>query len=143
MVGYWILPPVGQFSIASAVDRLGLVIFAGMGVFMSVVAELYRRNRDKAAAYEREAALREGREALRRQAELIDPVRAEVMRAKCSALCRERGGAGAAAVGPTGEALRRVPVVAGAAVAGVGLLVLVGWIFGWEPLTASCRGWPR
>ena len=56
---YWILPPVGQFAIASPVDRLGLVIFAGMGLFMSVVAELYRRNRDKAAAYDREAALRE------------------------------------------------------------------------------------
>ena len=58
---YWILPPVGQFAIASPVDRLGLVIFTGMGLFMSVVAELYRRNRDKAAAYDREAALRESR----------------------------------------------------------------------------------
>ena len=35
------------------------MIFTGMGLFMSVVAELYRRNRDKAAAYDREAALRE------------------------------------------------------------------------------------
>ena len=48
-----------SFAIASPVDRLGLVIFAGMGLFMSVVAELYRRNRRKAAAYDREAALRE------------------------------------------------------------------------------------
>ena len=55
LVGYWILPPVGQFGIASPVDRLGLVIFTGMGLFMSVVAELYRRNRDKAAAYDRES----------------------------------------------------------------------------------------
>ena len=59
VAAYWILPPVGQFAIASPVDRLGLVIFTGMGLFMSVVAELYRRNRDKAAAYDREAALRE------------------------------------------------------------------------------------
>ena len=59
VAAYWILPPVGQFAIASPVDRLGLVIFFGMGLFMSVVAELYRRNRDKAAAYDREAALRE------------------------------------------------------------------------------------
>jgi hypothetical protein len=43
VVCYWILPPVGQFAIASPVDRLGLVIFIGMGLFMSVVAELYRR----------------------------------------------------------------------------------------------------
>jgi PAS domain S-box-containing protein len=56
---YWVLPPVGHFAIASPVDRLGLLIFVGMGLFMSVVAELYRRNREKAAAYDREAALRE------------------------------------------------------------------------------------
>ena len=31
----------------SPVDRLGLAIFTGMGLFMSVVAELYRRNRNK------------------------------------------------------------------------------------------------
>jgi PAS domain S-box-containing protein len=58
-VAYWVLPPVGQFAIDTPVDRLGLVIFSGMGLFMGVVAELYRRNRDKAAAYDREAALRE------------------------------------------------------------------------------------
>ena len=75
-VDYWILPPVGQLAIASPVDRLGMVVFGGMGLFMSVVAELYRRSRQKAAAYDREVALRESREALRRQAELMDPVRA-------------------------------------------------------------------
>ncbi len=51
-VAYWILPPEG-FAIASPVERLGLVLFTGMGLFMSVVAELYRRNRRKAAAYAR------------------------------------------------------------------------------------------
>ena len=64
---YWILPPVGQFVIASPVDRLGLVIFIGMGLFISTVAELYRRNRDKAAAYDREAALRESQERLAKE----------------------------------------------------------------------------
>ena len=59
VAAYWVLPPVGQFAIASPVDRLGLVIFIGMGLFMSVVAELSRRYRHKAAAYDREAALRE------------------------------------------------------------------------------------
>ena len=56
---YWVLPPVGHLAIAAPVDRLGLVIFTGMGLFMSAVAELYRRGRHKAAAYDREAALRE------------------------------------------------------------------------------------
>ena len=57
---YWILPPAG-LSIASPVDRAGLVLFTGMGLFMSTVAELYRRDRHKAAAYDQETALREAR----------------------------------------------------------------------------------
>jgi PAS domain S-box-containing protein len=60
LVAYWILPPEG-FAIASPVERLGVVLFSGMGLFMSAVAELYRRNRLKAAAYDREMALRETR----------------------------------------------------------------------------------
>ena len=56
----WILPPLGQLAAVSPADRLGLAIFAIMGIFMGVVAELYRRRRHKAAAYDRDAALREG-----------------------------------------------------------------------------------
>jgi PAS domain S-box-containing protein len=59
LVCYWILPPVGQFAVASPVDRLGLVIFAGMGLLMSVVARFYQRTQEKAAAYDRESAVRE------------------------------------------------------------------------------------
>src|ERR1035441_1646796 len=58
LAAYFVLLPIG-WAIGSPVDRLGLVIFVGMGLFMSVVAELYRRNRQKAAAYDREASLRE------------------------------------------------------------------------------------
>ena len=64
VTAYWILPPGGQFVIASPVDRVGLVLFTGMGLFMSVVAEFYRRNRRKAAAYDQEKALRESEERL-------------------------------------------------------------------------------
>ena len=60
---YWFLPPAG-FRVASLVDRLGVVIFVGMGVFMSVVAGLYRRSMAKAAAYDRERVLNESRERL-------------------------------------------------------------------------------
>ena len=66
------MPPAGQFAIASPVERLGLVIFAGMGLFMSVVAELYRRTRDKAAAYDRESALRETRREKEFLADLLE-----------------------------------------------------------------------
>lgn len=60
-VRIWLLPPTGHFSLAAmpGVDRFGLVLFAGSGLFMSIVAELYRRNRDRLAAYDRAAAVRE------------------------------------------------------------------------------------
>jgi PAS domain S-box-containing protein len=62
-VDYFILPPIGSFAIASLADAVGMAFFTGMGVFMSVVAELYRRARQRAAAQEEEVLLREGREA--------------------------------------------------------------------------------
>ena len=46
---YWILAPVRDFAIASPRDAVSLVLFTGMGVFMSVVAEMYRRARTLAA----------------------------------------------------------------------------------------------
>jgi PAS domain S-box-containing protein len=61
VVAYWVLPPVGNLAVAAAVDRLGLAIFVAMGLFVSAVAKLYRRDRDKAAAWDRELALRETR----------------------------------------------------------------------------------
>jgi len=62
IAGYWILSPVGRFAINSPLTAWGWRFFVGMGLFMSVVAELYRRNRSKAAAYDREVALRASRE---------------------------------------------------------------------------------
>ena len=62
VVTWGVLPPAKHLAIASSVDRVGLVIFCGMGVFLSLVADLYRRARDKAAAYDRQAALRESQE---------------------------------------------------------------------------------
>jgi PAS domain S-box-containing protein len=59
LTGYWIFPPVGQFAIARTSDTVALYFFSGMGVFMSVVAEGYRRNLHKAAALKQELALRE------------------------------------------------------------------------------------
>jgi len=64
VVGYWILPPVGQFHIASPVDRLGLIIYTCAGLFFCVIVELARRNREKAAVFDREAAVRASRERL-------------------------------------------------------------------------------
>jgi diguanylate cyclase (GGDEF)-like protein/PAS domain S-box-containing protein len=62
---YWIIRPTGQLSIGSSVDQAGMAIFIAMGLFISVMAELYRRNRSKAVAYDRDIELRLGQEALR------------------------------------------------------------------------------
>jgi PAS domain S-box-containing protein len=56
LVDLWILPPIGQFPVASPVDRLALTLFAFNGLLITAVAELYRRDRQKVADYEREAA---------------------------------------------------------------------------------------
>jgi PAS domain S-box-containing protein len=55
---YLLLPPLG-LGIASFRDAVGVGLFLLMGVFMSAVAELYRRARIKAAVYDQEVALRE------------------------------------------------------------------------------------
>jgi PAS domain S-box-containing protein len=62
-VDYFILLPQGSFAVSSLADAVGLAFFTGTGVFMSVVAELYRRARQQAAAQETEALLRDHREA--------------------------------------------------------------------------------
>ncbi len=53
-VGYWILPPVGQFAIASPADRVGLALFIGMGILMSAMANLYHQASAKLVEYEHE-----------------------------------------------------------------------------------------
>ncbi len=59
VAGVWIIPPEGQFSITGTAEKIGVVIFTFFGILISTVSELYRRNRRKAAAYDREKALRE------------------------------------------------------------------------------------
>ena len=61
---YWLLPPEG-FAVDSPTDRLGLAMFAALGVLISVIAERYRRSRQRAATFERAIALRESVEAIR------------------------------------------------------------------------------
>ena len=62
-VDVWIFPPVEQLTLRtpSPVELVGFVLFAFMGLFISVIAELYRLSQTKAAAYDREQALRETR----------------------------------------------------------------------------------
>ncbi len=56
---FWIFPAEGHVRNTLAADALGLALFSSMGVFMSVVAELYRRARQRAEDYRQEMSLRE------------------------------------------------------------------------------------
>ena len=58
LTSYWILPPAGEFHILFLVDRVGLALFIVMGLALSLFSELYRRNRDKAIAYDSEERYR-------------------------------------------------------------------------------------
>ena len=86
IVAGWIFPPTGPLSLASPVDRLALVLFGGMGVLMSGVAELYRHSRAKAAAYDRETALRESQARLQALFENMQDGFAH-----CQMLCDDQG----------------------------------------------------
>jgi PAS domain S-box-containing protein len=71
LADYFILPPTGQFAVASAMDRLGLLLFIGMCLFVSVAAAYFRHYRNKAAAYDRQASLRAGENRYRLLFEMI------------------------------------------------------------------------
>jgi PAS domain S-box-containing protein len=61
LVAYWIIP-AENIGIATGAEAVVLGIFVLVGTMMSVVAELYRRNRRKAAEYEKREALRASEE---------------------------------------------------------------------------------
>ncbi len=47
----WIFPPLGHLAIHSLYDGFSLAIFFAFGISLSIVVELYHRNREKLAAY--------------------------------------------------------------------------------------------
>jgi PAS domain S-box-containing protein len=75
---YWAIPPIHNFAIARSSDAIGLGIFCFSGIGVSMVAEGYRRNREKLTAHLLEEAIqKEQRKAdeSRRLAEAVDAER--------------------------------------------------------------------
>lgn len=64
MMDFWVLAPIKRIGVASPIDRTELAIFIGMGLCISLFAAFYRRNREKAASYDHEVALRDTKERL-------------------------------------------------------------------------------
>ena len=140
LVDYLLLAPAGSFKIDQLHDVVGLVFFTAMGVMMSVVAGLYHNIRGnlEALVAARTRELAEVNTVLRQQVALIDPARAETIAQEMQRLVRERA-AIALPLPVEAGACRYVPVVTGALIACVGLLVLAGWLFDIEGVK---RTWP-
>ena len=68
-VDYLILPPTGRFAIENQSDAVALGIFTLMSIFMSLLAERYRRARSSIEAYKLELANRRNEEELRNATE--------------------------------------------------------------------------
>ena len=68
---YLILPHPGHLFITNLSDAAGLLLFVGMGVLMSGVAELYRRSRQKMTNYEKELERRQAAKEIRFKDELL------------------------------------------------------------------------
>ena len=69
LADYFILHPVGHFTIVKTSDVVSLGFFSTMGFLMSLFAERYRRNQRAIAAYQEEQALRLGELRLERATE--------------------------------------------------------------------------
>jgi len=58
LADYFLLPPVGQFTIHSTSDIVGMTIFCISGISVSVIAEQYYRNRETLDPYRHKEAVR-------------------------------------------------------------------------------------
>ncbi|MDR3726555.1 MAG: PAS domain S-box protein [Terracidiphilus sp.] len=77
---YLLMAPVGHLTGRSISDTVGLVIFCISGTFISVVMELYHRNRERLAAYQTEAAVLNERRKIDQERALAESMRAERQR---------------------------------------------------------------
>ena len=58
---FFVMPPIGSFAVANPSQAFALVLFAAMGVFMSLVVERYRRSQRLLTVQMEERALWEGK----------------------------------------------------------------------------------
>ena len=79
-VDYLLLPPIGHFSINSTSDIVSMFIFSLSGVSISVVMELYIRNREKLTTLQIETAVQTERRKAEMAHEMAESVRAERQR---------------------------------------------------------------
>ncbi len=66
---YFLMAPVGSLAVRDRSEAFALVLFGATGVFMSLVAELYRRSQRLISAHKEEQVLRRSEEELRKATE--------------------------------------------------------------------------
>ena len=80
LVDYWVLAPTGQFAIFETSDIVAMAIFCISGVSISIVTELYYRNRDKLADYKIQEAIQNERRKVEEERKLAESIREERQR---------------------------------------------------------------
>jgi two-component system, NarL family, sensor histidine kinase UhpB len=76
----WIFPPIGHFGIRDPFDVLSLGIFFAFGISLSIVVELYHRNREKLALYMVEQAVSHEHRRREEERKLAQSIQAERQR---------------------------------------------------------------
>jgi signal transduction histidine kinase len=80
MAQVWIFAPIGSFAVSDPYDVLSLVIFFVFGVSLSIVVELYHRNREKLARFLVEEAVSAERRKQEADHKLAESIQAERQR---------------------------------------------------------------
>ncbi len=73
----WIFAPRGRFAVGDPYDVVSLAIFFAFGMTLSLVVELYHRNREKLAVYLVEQAVSHERRRLEEERKLAESIQAE------------------------------------------------------------------
>ncbi len=76
----FIFAPRGEFAVTDRYDVLSLVIFFVFGISLSIVVELYHRNREKLAAYMVEEAVSHERQRQEEERKVAESIQAERQR---------------------------------------------------------------
>ncbi len=128
----------GRFSILDTGALMRQVIWVVASIGVSLLAGMQRSARKRA---EQEAATaRAAVQALKQQAELIDPARAEVITQEMQRAVRMRAGREDAVDDSPADPRRFAPAISGAVVAATGLLVMIGWGLGLDTFKSLLPG---
>jgi PAS domain S-box-containing protein len=80
LVEYWVLAPAQSFHMSHSADVFALVDFCAVGVFTSVLSELYRRNLRKLGRLQTEQAVDEQRQKTAEQIQLVSALESQADR---------------------------------------------------------------